>query len=311
MNKKDSFENIKITAKGEPRAWVELEAIKTLWFNTGTLCNLQCGNCYIESSPVNDRLVFITPKDIQKHLDEISLLDHKGHIQESINIGLTGGEPFLNPDIIDIIELILTYKLPLLILTNGTRLIRRFEKKLILLSQLHPDLLNFRISLDHFTKQVHDQERGKGNFNKVINTLKWMSENDFNFTVAGRSLVTDSIIDTRKKYLELFLKEDINLKTPEEIIIFPEMNAKKNPPEITEQCWSILDKTPSSLMCAKERMIVKHKGDITTTVMPCTLLAYDQQFRLGETLKTSQKKIYLNHRFCSEFCVLGGASCSE
>ena len=49
------FENQKITAKGEPRASVKLNKLKTLWFNTGTLCNLTCDNCYIESSPKNDK----------------------------------------------------------------------------------------------------------------------------------------------------------------------------------------------------------------------------------------------------------------
>ena len=44
------------TAKGETRATVALRSLDTLWFNTGTLCNLTCANCYIESSPRNDRL---------------------------------------------------------------------------------------------------------------------------------------------------------------------------------------------------------------------------------------------------------------
>ena len=47
------------TAKGERRARVALKALETLWFNTGTLCNLTCHHCYIESSPKNDRLVYL------------------------------------------------------------------------------------------------------------------------------------------------------------------------------------------------------------------------------------------------------------
>ena len=49
-----------VTAKGEARAQVSLRALETLWFNTGTLCNLTCRNCYIESSPRNDRLAYLT-----------------------------------------------------------------------------------------------------------------------------------------------------------------------------------------------------------------------------------------------------------
>ena len=48
------FRDPRLTAKGERRAWVALKRLRTLWFNTGTLCNLTCRNCYIESSPRND-----------------------------------------------------------------------------------------------------------------------------------------------------------------------------------------------------------------------------------------------------------------
>jgi MoaA/NifB/PqqE/SkfB family radical SAM enzyme len=44
------FEDPFPTATGERRAQVALKALETLWFNTGTLCNLTCQHCYIESS---------------------------------------------------------------------------------------------------------------------------------------------------------------------------------------------------------------------------------------------------------------------
>ena len=59
-----------VTAKGEVRATVPLRALETLWFNTGTLCNLTCANCYIESSPRNDRLAYLTA-DVVTYLDQI------------------------------------------------------------------------------------------------------------------------------------------------------------------------------------------------------------------------------------------------
>ena len=54
------FQDPLVTARGERRAHVALKALETLWFNTGTLCNLTCQNCYIESSPKNDRLAYLT-----------------------------------------------------------------------------------------------------------------------------------------------------------------------------------------------------------------------------------------------------------
>ncbi len=63
------------TAKGESRASVALTHLHTVWFNTGTLCNLTCVNCYIESSPTNDRLAYITAAEVAAYLDEIASED--------------------------------------------------------------------------------------------------------------------------------------------------------------------------------------------------------------------------------------------
>ena len=93
------FQNPDTTAKGERRATVALNRLETLWFNTGTLCNIECKNCYIESSPANDRLVYLSPAEVAAYLDEAAALD-----QRPKTVGFTGGEPFMNPNIADILE---------------------------------------------------------------------------------------------------------------------------------------------------------------------------------------------------------------
>ena len=50
------FQDPFVTAKGERRAHVALKAPKTLWFNTGTLCNLTCQNCYIAISNYRQKM---------------------------------------------------------------------------------------------------------------------------------------------------------------------------------------------------------------------------------------------------------------
>jgi MoaA/NifB/PqqE/SkfB family radical SAM enzyme len=50
---------------------VRAHQAETLWFNTGTLCNITCRNCYIESSPSNDRLVYITAREVEDYLDQL------------------------------------------------------------------------------------------------------------------------------------------------------------------------------------------------------------------------------------------------
>jgi hypothetical protein len=64
-------------------------------------------------------------------------------------------------------------------------------------------------------------------------------------------------------------------------------------------------------MCASARMIVKRKGAARPAVVACTLLPYDPQFELGETLADSVGAVPLNHPHCAKFCVLGGAACSQ
>ena len=93
------FRDPVVTAKGETRATVALRALETLWFNTGTLCNLTCRNCYIESSPRNDRLAYLTLAEVETYLDEIA----RDRLPTQL-IGFTGGEPFMNPDIIAMLD---------------------------------------------------------------------------------------------------------------------------------------------------------------------------------------------------------------
>jgi hypothetical protein len=81
-------------------------------------------------------------------------------------------------------------------------------------------------------------------------------------------------------------------------------------PEITAACWDILKKDPASVMCASSRMVVKRKGAAAPAVLACTLIAYDPQFELGLRLSDSLNPVKLNHPFCAQFCVLGGASCA-
>ena len=110
------FADPDVTANGEPRASVALTRPRTLWFNTGTLCNIACATCYIESSPSNDRLIYITTQEVERFLDEAAALDWP--LEE---IGFTGGEPFLNPQAPAMIEAALSRGFEVLVLTNAMR----------------------------------------------------------------------------------------------------------------------------------------------------------------------------------------------
>ena len=295
-----------VTAQGERRASVYLKELETLWFNTGTLCNITCQNCYIESSPKNDRLVYLSLADVTTYLDEV-----RTECLPVKMIGFTGGEPFMNRDMIAILNETLERGFETLVLTNAMRPMMRHQKHLKALHAAHGRLLRFRISLDDHRAAIHDTERGKGSFAKAMEGLRFLSREGFQIEIAGRRLGNEPEARAREGYRELFRREDIavDCDDPVQLVIFPEMIADANPPEITEACWGILHKSPDDLMCATARMVVKRKGADAPAVVACTLIAYDERFELGRTLKQANVSVPLNHRYCATFCVLGGAAC--
>ncbi len=294
-----------VTAKGEPRAHVALQRLETLWINTGTLCNLACKTCYIESSPTNDALVYVTLAEVDRYLDEAEALGTR-------EIGFTGGEPFMNRDMIAMMRSALGRGFEVLVLTNAMRPMRRFEEALKAIVLEHGDRLTMRVSLDHYTKAVHEAERGAGTWDKAIDGLQWLSEHGFRLAVAGRRLAGESEADARAGYARLFaqLGVRIDAANPSRLVLFPEMDAGADVPEITEACWGITGQSPGAMMCASSRMVIKRKGAARPVVAACTLLPYDDQFAMGETLAEAGGKVMLNHPHCAKFCVLGGASCS-
>jgi uncharacterized Fe-S cluster-containing radical SAM superfamily protein len=301
------FRDPDITAKGERRADVALARLETLWINTGTLCNLTCSNCYIESSPTNDRLAYISAAEAAAYLDEISALGWRTR-----EIGFTGGEPFMNPDIVVMLADALDRGFDALVLTNAMKPLHRHKAALLDLKNRHGARLRLRVSIDHYSKALHELERGGKSWAPMLEGLVWLAQNGFSLAVAGRTVWKESERQLRDGYGRLFREHGIAIdpQDPARLVLFPEMDATVDVPEITTECWSILKLDPSATMCASSRMVVKRKGAAKPAVLACTLLPYDPQFELGATLAEAARPVKLNHPHCARFCVLGGGSCS-
>ncbi|MEJ0070797.1 MAG: radical SAM protein [Pseudomonadota bacterium] len=301
------FRDPAVTAKGERRATVGLKALSTLWFNTGTLCNITCRNCYIESSPRNDRLAYLTAAEVARFLDEIAASG-----LGTAEIGFTGGEPFMNPEIIAMLEGALGRGFRVLVLTNAMKPMMRRRAALLGLRARFGDRLTVRVSIDHHTPALHETERGPRSWAPAIAGLRFLAEHGFAIHVAGRLCWGESEAAARTGYAALFatLGVAIDAGNPAALVLFPEMDAQVDVPEITTACWGILKKSPDSVMCASSRMVVKRRGAERPVVLSCTLLPYDDAFEMGETLAEAAGAVPLNHPHCAKFCVLGGASCS-
>jgi uncharacterized Fe-S cluster-containing radical SAM superfamily protein len=302
------FQDPYVTAAGERRAWVPLKSLDTLWFNTGTLCNLTCRHCYIESSPKNDRLVYLSAAEVAGYLDEIEELGLGTQL-----IGFTGGEPFLNRELPAMLAAALDRGFRVLVLTNAMKPMHRMKPDLLALRDRYGERLAIRVSIDHYGRAVHEAERGRRSWQPTVDGLQWLVRNGFAVSIASRRLSGESEDELRRGFAGLFgvLEVPIEPDDPVALTIFPEMDPGADVPEITEACWGILGKSPESVMCSSSRMVVKFKGAEQPAVIACTLLPYDPRFDLGPTLAGALRAVALNHPHCAKFCVLGGGACSR
>ncbi|ODS00054.1 radical SAM protein [Methyloceanibacter methanicus] len=306
------------TADGQRRARVALERLRTLWINTGTLCNIACRNCYIESSPTNDTLVYISRNEAAAYLDEIAR--DRWPVTE---IGFTGGEPFMNPDIIGMLTDALDRGHSALVLTNAMQPMMRpgIRDALLALRKAHGGRLCLRVSLDHYTEAFHDEERGPGSFVKTVEGIDWLAAHGFSIALAGRTCWGEDERAARAGYAALIASRSwpVTADDAASLVLFPEMDVQEDVPEITDECWDILKRSPSEMMCASSRMIVKRRGDRNPMVLPCTLLTDTPVFGMGTTLAEAAMAhsamfdhgaIKLCHPHCARFCALGGGACS-
>ena len=228
-----------ITDDGSQRAHVALLELKTLWLNTGTLCNLACENCYIESTPSNDRLSYLTLEEALPYLNEIQ--QNGLGTQE---IGITGGEPFMNPEILAIMQTCLSRGFKLLVLTNAMRPMMRprIQAGLLDLLKTYGKAMTIRVSVDHFKQTLHEEERGPDSWAPMIKGLRWLSRNKFQIDIAGRTRWGEGEDELRKGFAVLFQQQKICVDALDatQLTLFPEMNDHTHVPEITTDCWNIL-----------------------------------------------------------------------
>jgi hypothetical protein len=198
-----------------------------------------------------------------------------------------------------------------LILTNAMKPMMKRRDALKALNARYGARLVLRVSLDHYSPALHELERGKRSWQPALEGLSWLVREGIAVAVAGRTLWRESEDELRAGYARLFREHGIPIDARDRarLVLFPEMDATVDVPEVTEACWGILGVNPDAMMCATSRMVVKRKGAARPVVVPCTLLPYDERFDMGPTLAGANTTVPLNHPHCAKFCVLGGGSC--
>jgi len=292
-----------LSSRGEKRGYIQPQLLDELWFHTGTSCNLQCPFCLEGSSPGDARLELLSLEDVRPFIDEAVALGVR-------KFSFTGGEPFVNPQLMPILDYALEHN-PCQVLTNATEPLRSRFAELKALSR-KPHSLSFRISLDHPEPQRHDALRGQGRFRMALESLGQLYRAGFEVSVARLLQAEEDGSAVDKAYAAYF--QEVGVPTDITIIKFPELHkpgARAAAPEITENCMTnyLSAAQRDAFMCNFSKMIVKQNG--VCGVYACTLTDDDADYNLGSTLKQAlSERVMLKHHRCY-CCFAYGASCSE
>ncbi len=292
-----------VTPDNKPRGFIHSHGLDELWFHTGTACNLACPFCLEGSKPGDNRLQLMRFDDVMPFIEEALALEVK-------QFSFTGGEPFVNKDMVKILDVALRQR-PCMVLTNATEpLIKRLPQLKGL--RKHPHSLHFRVSLDHFIASEHDKRRGEGMFAMALQGLRALHGMGFSVSVANQVIKGLPGNKIAQSFAEVFRRAGLPANLPR--IEFPEFHppgVAVTAPQITQSCMVDYqtESTRREFMCAFSRMVVKSDGECK--VYACTLVDDDSDYVLGKNLAESlQVPVSLKHHRCYS-CFRYGASCSE
>lgn len=150
-------------------------------------CNLRCLHCYRSSTCEG---IFIEKDKLFKIVE---VLTKKGLRM----VELTGGEPTLHPNFIEILSYLLSKLELVAILTNGTTI----EEQVYKFLKINSDKLLINVSLDSSTPEFHDKFRGvKGSWEKACKIIAKLSNDGFIVRVA-MSIALENMMDVENTLL--------------------------------------------------------------------------------------------------------------
>ena len=152
------------------KQYLELRQLSELWFHLTNRCNLSCSHCLFASSPKTN--TELSCGQVLTIADEAYRLGCKV-------FALTGGEPFIHPEIHKIINGLLQYASShVVVLTNGMNLPEVLDNTLWDLDRFH-----LQISVDGLGNR-HDQIRGEGTLQKLTKNLAWLKKHKIPYTIS-------------------------------------------------------------------------------------------------------------------------------
>ena len=290
-----------MTAAGEAPL-VEPRSLDELWFQVaGTLCNLACCHCFISCHPGNDSFGFLRLETVLERLEESVGLGVKEYY-------FTGGEPFLHPEIVPILEAALR-RGPATVLTNATLLREEVVLELERIARDSRYSLEIRVSIDGYSSAMNDPLRGKGSFDATLRGLRSLLARGFLPIITAVATWSE---EESPRVFERFadMLRGIGYARPR-IKFLPTLRIGKEagrsrgylPEErVTREMMEGYD--AGRLLCSKSRMVTD-RG-----VAVCPILIEEPGAHLGRTLAEAWRPFAISHAACTT-CYAHGAICSN
>lgn len=275
-------------------------AFDTLWLQVGgTVCNLQCSHCFISCSPTNHSHDMLTLAQVRPFLEEAAALGAREYY-------LTGGEPFMNREILPILEAILRQG-PASVLTNGLFFRPATARGLRELSDGSDYSLDLRVSIDGYDAASNDAIRGAGVFDRVMQGLTALAREGLAPVITVTEVCDDAgSADGRRRFLEMLAA--VGLPHPR-LKILPLLRMGAEVARSRSYCRletlegrGLAEGQAWDLVCASGRMVTS-RG-----VFVCPILIDEPAARLGSTLGETLHPFTLSHGGCFT-CVVEGLSC--
>ena len=281
---------------------IELSHLDDLWFQVaGTRCNLTCDHCFISCSPKNDSFHFLSFGEVQRYLEESADLGVKEYY-------FTGGEPFLNPDMVAILTETLQYG-PATVLTNGTVFKDQWLTTLAQVEASSIYSLEFRVSIDGFSADTNDPIRGEGTFDRAMRGVVKLVEYGFlPIITAARTWPFEEEREVVRAFAEALQRSGYDrprLKILPVLHLGAEQQRTHGYAKSERVDESMLEGYDRTQLICEHSRIVTNRG-----VHVCPILIESEDSILGQSLAEASSNYVLRHGACFT-CYQYGAICSN
>ena len=273
--------------------------LDVLWLQvTGTLCNIACRHCFISCGPKVRIHEPLTLDQARQAILQAEALGCRAY-------AFTGGEPFLHPELLAMVDLALA-RGPLLILTNGMLIDAALAGQLAARAEASEHSLDIRISLDGVTAEENDRVRGPGVFAAATAGVRHLVQAGLEPTIAVTTLEAQGASATGRQQM-LDLLRHLGVQRPRLKLIPPfklGRQARRSPVSPWEQVTvDMLDAdSPWLLQCGTGRMVTARGA------WPCPILVNVDAARMGDTLRDALRPCELSHPACHT-CHVEAFSC--